>query len=165
MHSHQDSLYLAVTACYLCVRICIYRIWTVNQMTNTKNQTSLSSFLLFCLAHFCLSLRIDKGPFMEHLPVILVAQEWRRWAMEILQHNLSPKPEIKAGRASLLCQIPERILENAGRHHSVNSLGYLGSWKMLETGNLISIQISSCDKKEIFFRSFLGDWMGLEMCD
>lgn len=33
---------------------------------------------------------------MEHFPVILVAQEWRRWAMDSLQHNLSPKPEIKA---------------------------------------------------------------------
>lgn len=45
--------------------------------------------------HFQCRVWIDKGPFMEHLPVILVAQEWRRWAMELLQHNLSPKPEIK----------------------------------------------------------------------
>lgn len=45
--------------------------------------------------HFQCRVWIDKGPFMEHLPVVLVAQEWRRWAMEMLQHNLSPKPEIK----------------------------------------------------------------------
>ena len=52
---------------------------------------------------------------MEHLPVVLVAQEWRRWAMEMLQHNLSPKPEIKAGRHPVRC---------------VKSLKK--SWKMLE---------------------------------
>ena len=32
---------------------------------------------------------------MENLPVVLVAQEWRRWAMENLQHNLSPREEVK----------------------------------------------------------------------
>ena len=41
-------------------------------------------------------LRMEHGAFTEHLPVILVAQEWRRWAMEVLQHNLSPKTEVKA---------------------------------------------------------------------
>lgn len=41
-------------------------------------------------------LRMDGCSFMSHLPVILVAQEWRRWAMETLQYNLSPKPEVKA---------------------------------------------------------------------
>ena len=56
---------------------------------------------LICLDGSCMALRMEHGAFTEHLPVILVAQEWRRWAMEVLQHNLSPKPEVKAGAQKL----------------------------------------------------------------
>jgi len=47
------------------------------------------------LFHFQCRVWMEHGAFTEHLPVILVAQEWRRWAMEVLQHNLSPKTEVK----------------------------------------------------------------------
>ncbi|CAE7456485.1 unnamed protein product [Symbiodinium natans] len=36
---------------------------------------------------------LSKGDFAAHLPTVLVAQEWRRWAMEELQHAVSPKEE------------------------------------------------------------------------
>lgn len=131
---------------------------------NEMYPSALRGFLIELAKHidekmFLFQCRVwmDGCSFMSHLPVILVAQEWRRWAMETLQYNLSPKPEVKVALQRRLDWI-----ENI-RDLSLNGVWHLRSTKYWDDSDELSLLVVLRTDIARWLRKYVDNWEILEL--
>ncbi|CAJ1352828.1 unnamed protein product, partial [Effrenium voratum] len=98
-----------------------------------------------------------KGKFSVHFPVMLVAQEWRRWAMRDLQHFTTPTPELKDAliRRSELIEHMRDLSMNG-----VATLRDTPCWDETDDLSLLVVLRAQVAKE---LRSYVQNWELLEM--
>ncbi|CAE7199841.1 unnamed protein product [Symbiodinium pilosum] len=126
---------------------------------------------------------LSKGDFTAHLPTVLVAQEWRRWAMEDLQNAVTPDEEHReAGHSWISSPASRHLIDDAFADYltpyalslsikwidDIRDLSLLGNAQLRETQcwddtDSLSLLITFRERILPELRKYYSNWSVFEM--